>query len=345
MRRLSIIHVVCAFGVAGGVLALRFKSSEDGTTSSGRLPQGGVIGTRKPPSSSPPAHVEDAITSHAEKLFEAGGWAAVIADINASVAPDSRVGRTILTAKNLIYEDSSRTSSILSAIPLGAVRQRVMVNLASGTSPEAARRVLDWVITNGFPEEVTSVIHSFSLRTLTVEDEAFITGKLNDEAHVALKPLLVNLKAQAMAARGDSKEVGRLLSEVPENFLPADYQVSIIGSLSRGGHLNAETLSSLPPAVQKTGWTQLSYEACNGNEAGGIEWINQNVPSQHRAAVAGALFSRWVDIDPLAASEAVRTLPPGEMRNSGIKNLVGYLKSKGDTAAAADWEAQLPPPK
>ena len=87
------------------------------------------------------------------------------------------------------------------------------------------------------------------------------------------------------------------------------------------------------------------YEACNGNEAAGIDWINNNVPSQHRPAVAGSLFSRWVDIDPLAASEAVRALPHGEMRNSGIRNLVGYLKSKGDTAAAADWEAQLPPPK
>ena len=178
-----------------------------------------------------------------------------------------------------------------------------------------------------------------------MEDEAFITGKLNDAAHVALTPLLLSLKAQAMAARGESKEVSRLLSEIPENSLPIDYHVSIIGSLSRGGHLNAETLSSLPPAVQKTGWRQLLYEACNGNEAAGIDWINNNVPSQHRPAVAGSLFSRWVDIDPLAASEAVRALPHGEMRNSGIRNLVGYLKSKGDTAAAADWEAQLPPPK
>lgn len=268
-----------------------------------------------------------------------------MADINASVAPDGRRAQSKLLAKRLIIEDPSRTSSILDAMPIGSTRLGVLQDLAAGSSPEASRAVLDWVLAKGFPEEVTSVYYSFSLRKLTMEDEAFITKKLDDAAYAASRPLLLSLMALALAARGESKEVSRLLSEVPENSRPIDYHVSIIGSLSRGGHLNAETLSSLPPAVQKTGWTQLSYEACNGNEAAGIDWINNNVPSQHRPAVAGALFSRWVDIDPLAASEAVRALPPGEMRNSGIRNLVGYLKSKGDTAAAADWEAQLPPPK
>lgn len=345
MKQLATIAFICAIAVAACILAMPPKSSDAGSKSHSNAAPHGMGSTQKPPTQPSAAPVEDASAFHLERIFESGGWAAVMSDINASVAPDSRVGRSILAASKLIYQDSSRTSSILSAMPAGAVRHRVMVNLAGGTSPEVARTVLGWVLANGFADEVTSVYRSFSLRTLTIADEEFITKHLDEATDASAKPLLLSLKAQALAARGDVQEVSKLLSDAPASSLPRDYDVSIIGSLSRGGHLNAETISSLPPPLQKSGWKQLAYEASNGDEASGIEWINNHVPSDHRAAAAGALFSRWVHTDPMAASEAVRALPPGDVRTSGIKNLVGYLKSKGDVAAAAAWEAQLAPQK
>ena len=281
------------------------------------------------------------------KRFDAGGWDAVMAEIRASFYPDIRGNIAVMIAKRLILEDPSRTSSILEAIPLGSTRMGVLQDLAAGPSAEVSRKVLEWVLDKGYPDEIETACGFFSLRTFTIEDEALVDKLLDDQAHVSSRPLLFTLKLQALAGRGEIDEVGRLLSEVPEKSLPIDYASSIIRSLLRGGHLNPKTLSSssLPPAVQKSGWRQLAYEASSGDEPAGIEWINQNVPSDHRAAAAGALFSRWVHTDPMAASEAIRNLPPGDVRNSGIRNLVGYLTSKGDLAAAAAWEAQLSPPK
>lgn len=347
MKRLCLIAFVLAAGTAGVILSLRHRSSGDGTASPSSMPRGTVSGTNNPSSSPSEPQVPESPLSRAAKRFDAGGWDAVMAEIRASFRPESRGNITVTIAKRLILEDPSRLTSILEAIPLGSTRVGLLQDLAAETSPEVSRRVLEWVLDKGYPEEIETACGFFSMRSFTMEDEALLDKLLDDQAHASSRPMLFTLKVQALAGRGEINEVGRLLSEFPEKSLPIDYASSIMGSLRRGGHLNPKTLSSssLPPAVQESGWKQLAYEASNGDEPAGIEWINQNVPSDHRAAAAGALFSRWVPTDPMAASEAIRALPPGAVKDGGIRNLVGYLKSKGDVAAAADWEAQLSPPK
>lgn len=346
MKRLALIVLVMAAGTAGVILSLRHRSSGDGTASPSSMPRGTVSGTNNPSSSPSEPQVPESPLSRAAKRFDAGGWDAVMAEINASFRPETRGNITVTIADRLILADPSRMTSILEAIPLGSTRVGLLQELAAGP-PEVSRRVLEWVLDKGYPEEIETACGFFSMRSFTMEDEALLDKLLDDQAHASSRPLLFTLKVRALAGRGEIGEVGRLLSEFPEQSLPIDYASSVMGGLRRGGHLNAETLSSssLPPAVQESGWKQLAYEATNGDEPSGIEWINQNVPSDHRAAAAGALFSRWVPTDPMAASEAIRALPPGAVKDGGIRNLVGYLKSKGDVAAAADWEAQLSPPK
>ena len=154
--------------------------------------------------------------------------------------------------------------------------------------------------------------------------------------------VLKNLEIQAVIGSGDIATAKQLMRDIIPEQSPPKWAINIVGAMQKAGQLSGENLTNVPAPIRTHGWLQLTYDAYIGREAQALDWISSNVPRDLQVTAAGAFFSHWINLDPNQAASVIDKLPQNEIRIAGIKNLVGYLRAKGDAVSAESWASQIP---
>ena len=85
-------------------------------------------------------------------------------------------------------------------------------------------------------------------------------------------------------------------------------------------------------------WQLVARGAAEANPISAFELLNAKLSEDQEHILIQEATRSWLSHDSIAASEFVGTMEASPHRSTAIKELVKWLKEKGESATAESWE-------